>query len=1112
MAARKGLIRLARLVVLLTALGYGGWYAYDELFQPGEIRRRVIEELTQRFDGVDVEVGSARMRPFLGGVNVTDLKLIRRDDPTRTPFLHVPQAVIWHDKAQFPHRIAAGKIELDDAQVRLVRDKSGKWNIQGIAKPAAEGERAPVMVLKKARVEVIDQKTGSSAVLDLQEMDVTVINDPVSVYTFEAKGKSIPIGPFIARGRFEKGVGAAGTLDLGGIVLGNDLARLVGLAAPEAVEHLRTVNGTATSRTRWTWKPGREPPVTYATELEIHEGRCTDPALPAPVEQLNVKARIKDGELAVDNLTAKLGGSGVSVKLEVDGPKPEPGAPVIFVAGTDLEQRVRRIEVTVSDLLVGPDLFERLPNRFAEARALFSPAGPADVTYEQRRDAGGVKKRLVFRAMGMTAKYSRFPYPVDHIRGTIEATLADEAPSRYEVDLVGEGAGKPVTLKGRVVGGHDREVDLVLTGSDIVLDKQLIDALPDEYPALVRRLHPTAVGDFTAKLRHNARTRRDHGPDASDNEFDIRIRTGSITYEDFPYPLRNLCGKLLIRTVPDKPTVIPIAAGGPPVVAPTEVGSVEFKDFTATGSGGCKLQVKGSHGPEPGGSVLALEVKGESLPLDGELGRAIARLKINNSWSTFDPSGRMNCDINVRIHNRPGPAGGQPAPFNPMRDLELGMAFNGPSIRPTFFPYALTETAGQLAYAQGRVDLRQFRARHGSTSITIPAAEVLLPPTGGFWADLYDLKMSPLVFDREFLAALPRGLRSACLGLEPSGSFAIHAKRLVIDDQPKGQPPPRPLPQVGATEQVVARASMPTPRATLPTIYWDGTITFRDATMKTGVSWDGVTGQFSSRGLYLGDKLGRVVGNLAVDKGKVLKQPVETLSARFEVDPARPDVVGIPWINCKLYGGEVGGQARLELGTPVHFDLSLNGSRLKLEEFARVNNIGPKTDLEGLATAQLSLSNAIDPTTRAPLLQGSGSIDVPNGKMLDLPIMLDVIKLTRFRPMDHTAFEEAHAVFRIRGDRVKVGQLDLLGNAISLGGEGEMNLDGSNAQFEFYTVWTNIRNILGGGGDVAGRISGNLFRIRVTGDLGGDRQPRVTQEPLPGIVDPIRRLMGRAGK
>ena len=54
---------------------------------------------------------------------------------------------------------------------------------------------------------------------------------------------------------------------------------------------------------------------------------------------------------------------------------------------------------------------------------------------------------------------------------------------------------------------------------------------------------------------------------------------------------------------------------------------------------------------------------------------------------------------------------------------------------------------------------------------------------------------------------------------------------------------------------------------------------------------------------------------------------------------------------------------------------------------------------------------------------------------------------------------------------MKVGQLDLLGNAVSLGGEGEMDLDGSHAQFEFYTVWTNIRNMLGGGGDVPSACS-----------------------------------------
>lgn len=1101
MAARKGLVRLARLACVLAALGYGGWYAYDELFKPGEIKRRVIEELSARFDGVDVEVGHARLRPFLGGVNVSDLKLIRRDDPSRTPFLHVPHAIIWYDKADFAHRLRPAKIELEDASLRVVRDSVGRWNLEGVAKPAPDGEQAPVFVLRKAHVEVVDETSGSSAVLDLQELDVTIVNDPAATYTFEARGKSTPIGPFHARGKFEKGVGAAGTLDLGSITLGDQLGRLVGLAAPEAVEPLRTISGTASCRTRWTFQPGRQPPVSYDTEFDLRDGRCTGPNLPAVLEKLALKARVKDGELSVDSLTGRLGDSGLVVKLDLEAPKAEPGARFVCLSTADMEDRIRRLEVTLTDLTVGPELFDKLPPRFGEARLMFAPSGLADATYEQRRENGSLRKRCVFRPKGMKAKYRGFPYPTDHIRGTIEATLDDDAPPRYEVDLVGEGGGKAVTLKGHVVGGPDREVDLVLTGSDIVLDKALIEALPDEYPGLMRRLQASATGDFTAKIRHNARIRREHGPAVYDNEFDIHIHAGSLTYEEFPYPLRNLTGTLFIRTVPDHPT-----AGRP---GPPDDGVVRFTDFTATGAAGCKLTINGGRQAEVGGAVLELRVIGESVPLDGELARAITQLKIDNSWHTFDPAGRMNCDIHTLIHDRIG-TDGKPLPFNPNRDLELGLAFNGPAIRPRFFPYQLTDVAGQVSFARGRVDVAQFRARHGTSLLTLPRAEVRLPPTGGYWAKLYDLKLTPVSFDREFLAALPRGMQSACLGLEPRGPVAIHAKQLVIDNQPKSNSGSRDIQNV-AVRQETSHTS-PAQRAILPVIYWDGIVTFQEAAVKTGVSWEGVTGQFSSRGLCVGDRLGPVVGNLTIDRGRVLRQPIESLSARFEVDPARPNVVSVPWISARAYGGEIGGEARLELGTPVKFDLLLNGARLKLEEFAHVNHLGPTTQLEGLATAQIRLSNPIDEKTRQPVLDGSGSIDIPNGKMLDLPVMLDVIKLARLRPIDRTAFEEAHAVFRIRGDRVKFGQLDLLGNAISLGGEGGMNLDGSDAQLDFYTVWTNIRNLLGSGGDLAARVSGNLFRIRVTGDLGSDRAPRVTQEALPGIVDPIRRLMGRAGK
>ncbi len=111
--------------------------------------------------------------------------------------------------------------------------------------------------------------------------------------------------------------------------------------------------------------------------------------------------------------------------------------------------------------------------------------------------------------------------------------------------------------------------------------------------------------------------------------------------------------------------------------------------------------------------------------------------------------------------------------------------------------------------------------------------------------------------------------------------------------------------------------------------------------------------------------------------------------------------------------------------------------------------------------------------------------------------------------MDQTGFEEAHAVFAIRGDRIRFGQLDLLGNAVSLGGEGEMRLDGSDAKFEFYTVWTNIRNIMGISGELPARLSGSLFKIKVQGDLGGGDVPKPVTEPLPIITEPIKRLVQR---
>ncbi len=1106
---RRGLIRLVRVCCVLVAAGYGAWWVYDYAFKPGEVRRRVLEELTAKFDGVDVEVGSARMRPFLGGINITDLKLIRRDDPTRTPFLHVPKATIWFDKSLALQKLPLGKIELDDAHIHLVRDAEGKWNVQGLMHPAGKGDGpAPVLVLKKARVSIQDNKQGLSGELDIRDTDLTVVNDPVSLYTVEARGEADPFGKFHLSAKYEDKVGATGQLEINDAAIGESLGKLLGMAKPEAAQLIEGLEGRLGLTVKLDWKVGQPAARGLDVEATLTGATYRTPNLPSAITDLSAKLRFRDGDLKVEPVSGKFAGADFHVKLDMDfRDLMTTAAAPPDILGT-LNERIRKLEVDVTDLQVGQDLFAMLPPKSQEIYDDYLPKGPADVTFEQRREGDRTLRKALFRPKGMSAMYKGFPYPVDHIRGSIDATLNPDDPTKLVFDLAGEGNGQTVTLKGTVLPEKEnKDVNLRIVGSTVTLDKTLIAALPGTIPKFVDSLRATATGDFTVNIRHNARTRREHGPKVFDNEFDIFIRDGTLNYEEFPYPLKNLTGNLYIHTVPDHPTGVSPGPGMPAVASDSEVGSVAFKNFQATGPGGSKLKLGGSKTPEPGGSLLAIDASVESLALSGDLYKAVGKLGMDKVWNTFEPTGRMNCNVQVRVHDRCPGGAKDTCPFVPARDLELGLSFNGASVCPKFFAYSLSDLAGKIRYAQSRVEIQELRGRHGPVSVTLASGEVRLPASGGFWADLYDLKIAPVVADREFLTALPSGVRRAWEGLDFKGPVTLHAQRLVVDDQGKSAPPARSVPHLAGAAPGVARGVM-APAGSLPTFYWDATLTFQNASFNTGVTWEKATGQLGTRGLFQGDRLGRVVANVAVDQATVLKQPIEMVSAHLDIDPAAPDVILVPWLKGKIYGGEVAGQARIDIGTPLRFDLSLSGTRLRLDDMAKANHFGPKTNLSGLATARLNLSNPVDARTRMATLTGDGSIDVPNGRLLDPPGFVNVIKLARLRPMDETLFEEAHAAFRIRGNRVRFTQLDLLGNALSLGGDGEMNLDGTNAGFEFYTVWTNIREFLGGTGEIPARLSGNLYKIKVSGNL-ADEKPHVEQIPLPAVMEPIRRLLGR---
>jgi hypothetical protein len=1127
MAARKWLVRSLYLA-FLAVLGGGAYWVYSYL-RPDFIRRELIQQISQKFEGVDVEVGSATLN-LNGSIAVADLRLTRRGDPERKAILHVPAVTLHHDKEKLNEgKLIVRKVEMFRPSIRIERDEGGKWNIDGILRPSKGEELAPIFVLHDARISFVDRKLGDRPIAEWQDVNATIVNDPQPVIAFEMRGRGKPTGPFAISGRFDQRAGFGGTFDLPDIPINADLARAVEAVFPDAGDSVRPMSGKASVHLDLAWQSGPTPMFYHDLKVSIRHGRYEHASLPLPFEEIEVDLRSRNGDITVDKATARSGPGTISLTLDLPRDPPQaphsqplnpPGGKSESLAPEtetllDFEDRLRSAQVSVTNLAVTPELFGRLPGKAQKIESMFKPSGTLSGSYTFRRGEGSWSKRLVIQPNGMEMSYRGFPYRVRNVRGTVSHTVTSTSIDHISLDLTGEGLGTTVAMVGTIRGSApDADIDLRIEGKGATLDDELIDAMPDDNPAMLRRLHATAHGDFVALIRQNERVRRDHGPEASDNELTIGIKKGSMKYEAFPYSLQDLMGTLIVKTLPERPTQLPKSSAAPRSPNGCQ-GSLEFIDFRATHNGS-RIRGSGRKDPAPGGSILTLSIDGEPLALDNDLRQALASIRLENTWTAFDPSARMNCAVRARLFVRSDPS----IPIYPAEDLEIGISFAGATIRPNFFPITFTDLAGQVTYAKGRVELKNIRAKRGSAELTLPTVEVLFRPSGGYWADIRDLKLTPLNIDADFLSALPPGLKTACDELRLQGSMSLHATRIVVDDQP-GPHIPRYLPGVvrgTAPEdepnlederiQPIVRPAPIYPKPILPTIYWDGSITFGGATMKTGVTWENMHGKVASWGVYKSDRLGAVRANVAIDSAIVSKQPVESVTAQLHVDPRQPDVLQIPAIRGKLYGGDIGGEAWIVMDSPARYAVNLNAARVRLSEIGKHYQLPPKARIEGLATAQLYLANRFDERTGQPVLHGSGTIDVPNGKLLNLPVFLNLIKVVKLRVPDDTGFEEAHALFYIRGDRLRFGSLDLIGNAVSLAGEGEMTVDGTAVNFEFYPVWSKVREMFALPGEWSA-ISKKFLKIRVTGEL--DKLD-YKAEPVPGIVEPVKRLMNRMKK
>jgi hypothetical protein len=1029
-------------------------YVYQRWTNPEAVRLQVIAKLHDLFPGAEITLDSARLRLF-GGIALSELRLTRSDDPDKTDFAYFPSALLYHDKEQLLEgKLFIRKVELNRPRLHIVRNREGYWNLSGLMAPLKPHEQPQIpTVVIHQGTILLEDQLANPGQLPIEIGDVNLTLVNDPLPTVTMEGT--------ARSALASSIQVRGTWQREG----NEVklsARVDDIAVgPPLVQRLAAYYPDVGEHGRYLEGVGK-------LQAELFYRPESQPAFSHDVHCQLSQGKLRDPSLPLPFDQLEVAVRCTDSHLVVKRFSARAGEAALNLTQGDIRwgsgAQGFAFKGTIAHLPIAKDLFVRLPDGVRVMDDLFKPEGPATLSFDVAQQAGAWKRQaFVLRPEGIKAAFKGFDYLLERITGTVDI---DWLQKHITVELAGYTGPRRVQARGDWLGlGAQARVNLDIQGQDVPLDQKLMNALCEPFKTTVRAFRLGGLGDFQIKIRHTPGTKE------FANQYLVLVHDGSMEWEQFPYRLEQVKGILDIQP-----------------------RHWEFRDFQGTHQNGV-LRARGRSYPVPEGQSrldprIAVEINGTNVLLDKDMRRAIGKFEgLARAWDNFDPKGRL--DFSAKIDHLPK----QP------QDLDVTVNVCHCSINPCFFRYALNDLSGQVHYSKNGVQLRQVSARHNNSVVQLARGDVKLYPGGSYvklsdgkvnvypngliYVDLPDLQANPLVPDAEFRNALPPALKQACEGMHLKDPVAFQ------------------------TRLVIALAGEP---GSLPQIFWDGKLWMRGATIQAGVPIEQVSGCFGCTGSHNGHQMEGLSGNLQLTRATMFNQPFQDVYCTINVPKKTPDVM-VLGVNAPLFGGKISGQARVEVNSTLRYDMDLTASEVKLDAFGR-HNFGSGSQLSGVVGGRLFLTGKGNGLSS---LEGNGSLEIPKGHLYNLPLLLDLLKFLGLRWPDRTAFDQAQATFSIHGDVVSFSQLELYGNAISLHGQGEMKLDGSDVRLDFIPVWGRIEQLLPSVWQPIPSVIGkNVLKIEMRGKVGKEKDLHFHKKPLPALTNPLLqirdRILGKPGE
>jgi len=407
--------------------------------------------------------------------------------------------------------------------------------------------------------------------------------------------------------------------------------------------------------------------------------------------------------------------------------------------GFDVHVDVRGVTLPVNDEQA-PAAERRFAQRWFHLREFvvdYDPRGRADFRLHFQKLPGKDKGiRFVdglLTARGASARYFRFPYRLYDLSGCIYF----RPDGRIELrEFTGVHGGGRAVINGIVNGYNNQGLDVNIKATSIELDDDLTRCLDERDRELIAMFNTRARMDLDVQLHRDPKP---HGLSLSENPWkavvDVHFLDGAVRFEDFPYPLEGLAGRLRIQN-----------------------GGFEL-DRVRGANGPARVEVsgrvqRGSEGP----AVVDLRLDARTVPLDEKLAQAFppdARLM----YERLAPRGQVA--VHGRIYTPPESA-------EVVYDLTASLDGGELSVPQT--PVCLTDVHARIGIRPEQLAIESLSGRFGASTVALTGQVGIRP-------DDQDLSLrvtsQRLLLDETLRGALPEAVRPIWQSVNPGGAVRL---------------------------------------------------------------------------------------------------------------------------------------------------------------------------------------------------------------------------------------------------------------------------------------------------------------------------------------------------